>query len=151
MSGARLHANGVWCWTISAALAVATGCNQSQFPLVPVSGTVKFDGGNCPGPGNVTLQPLEIAKGLPKRPASGKFGTDGVFTVRSFNETEGVLPGRYRVVVSCISGGPDFSKKDPWGAVNYIAETYQPVELTITADSEPVVYDVDLPRRKESP
>ena len=136
------------CYLTLAALVWLGGCRQSEFPLVPVSGTVTFDGGACPAAGNVTFQPLDIPEGLPKRPASGKFGTDGSYSVNSFNGQEGVLPGRYRVDVSCFAGGPDFSKSDPWADVNYIAADYTPAELTIDADAGSVVYDIDVPRRK---
>ena len=123
------------------------GCQRSEYPLVQVSGTVTFDGGSCPAPGNVTFQPLEIREGLPKRPASGRFGRDGRYAVNTFSNNEGVLPGRYRVEVTCFAGVPDPSKPDPWGAVNYIAEKYKPAELTIEPDSPTVIHNLDVPRR----
>jgi hypothetical protein len=150
-----MRKNGRWepstsLLPVMPALLLLMGCNQSQFPLVPVTGTVTFDGGGCPGPGSVTLQPLEISQELPNRPASGNFKIDGAYTVNTFNNQQGVLPGRYRVVVSCLSGGPDFNKADPWGDVNFIAESYHPTELTIDADSGPVNLDIDVPLRKKS-
>jgi hypothetical protein len=134
--------------SVSMALA---GCQDSKYPLVVVTGKVTFDRGDCPASGNVTLQPLDIAKGLPKRPATGKFGVDGKYTVNAFNDIEGVLPGRYRVEVTCFSGAPDLSKPDPWGEVNYIADSYRPTELMIAEGSGSVVHDLDVPRRKKSP
>jgi hypothetical protein len=97
----------------------------------------------------VTFQPLEISKGLPSRPATGNFKSDGAYAVNTFSNRHGVLPGRYRVVVSCLSGGPDFSKSDPWGDVNYTAESYRPSELTVDAGGGSIEFDIDVPRRKK--
>ena len=138
------------CSVLMLAIALLSGCEQSKYELVAVSGRVTFDGENCPASGSVTFQPLEIAAGLPKRPATGKFGVDGEYTVNSFSDSEGVMPGRYRVEVTCFAGGPDLSAPDPWAAVDYIAEEYEPTELTIDEDNGSVKYDIDVPRRRKT-
>lgn len=144
--GARFG-EGRWLCSASLLAVIIAGCNQSKYPLVSVSGTVTFDGEKPPKSGSVTLQPLEIAPGLPKRPATGNFDVSGNFTVNTFTDHKGVLPGRYRVEVTCFAGAPDPSQPDPWGAVDYIAEDYEPTELTIEPDSSAIVLDIDVPRR----
>ena len=124
------------------------GCDIGKFPLVPVQGRVTFDGATCPKAGNVTFQPIKIEEGLPRRPASAQFDVDGAYEVNAFPGQEGVLPGRYRVEVTCYSGAPDFSKSDPWGAVNYIDSSYKPMELVVDASSDAMRVDIDVPRNK---
>lgn len=133
-----------------AALPGICGCGSSEYPLVRMSGTVTFDGGECPAPGSVTLQPLEISGEMPNRPATGQFGADGRYAVNAFNNSKGVLPGRYLVEVTCFAGAPDSTKRDPWGSVDYIAEEYEPTEIIIESDSPELTYDIDVPRRDRS-
>ena len=73
------------------------GCSQGEYPLVELSGTVTFDGGECPGPGNVTLQPLEVSDELPKRPSSGRFGVDGHLHGEHFQRLQGCFAGALQV------------------------------------------------------
>jgi len=130
-----------------ATLICIGGCGKSEYPLVQLSGTVTFDGGECPSPGSVTLQPLEVSGEMPNRPATGQFGADGKYAVNAFNNSKGVLPGRYLLEVTCFAGAPDPSKPDPWASVDYIAEEYEPTEITISADSPKMVHDIDVPSR----
>jgi hypothetical protein len=116
--------------------------------MVPVSGKVTFAGGPCPGIGNVGFTPIEVAAGLPRRPGSGRFAADGSFVVTSFNEGDGLLPGRYEVRVLCYSGLPDPRSPDPWGDVSYVPEDYRPPELVVAVDSDPIKVEYDVPPKK---
>ncbi len=151
-SPALLSSLNRYCMLVGMVLLLCglNGCSQGEYPLVELSGTVTFDGGECPAAGNVTLQPLEVSGELPKRPSSGRFGVDGHYTVNTFSDSKGVLPGRYKLEVTCFAGAPDPNKPDPWGDVNYIAEEYEPTEITIEADSRHMIYDIDVPRRDRS-
>lgn len=122
----------------------ALGCGGNGLPVVPVRGTVTFDGGPCPAAGGLTFTPLEVAEGLPKRPGIASFGEDGTFIVTSFREGDGLVPGRYQVNVSCDSGLPNPSSPDPWGDVSYVAKDWQPPELVVDKGSGgmTVTYDV---------
>lgn len=132
-----------------AALAIAiSGCGGESLPLVSVKGVVTFGGGDCPAPGNVTFQPLEVAAGLPHRPASAKFGTDGRFEATSFRPGDGLVPGSYKVSITCYTGLPDPSSKDPFGDINEVPSDYAPEVLVVEADSDPVVQNYDVPLKK---
>jgi hypothetical protein len=133
---------------ISMPCALLAGCGGELLPLVPVSGVVTFDGGECPGPGNVTFQPLEVAAGLPNRPASGKFDRDGRYSVTSFQPGDGLLPGRYQVAVTCYSGLPNPKSRDPFGDVNHVPEDFRPDDLVVEAGSSPVQLDLNVPPKK---
>ena len=109
-----------------------------------------FAGGPCPAPGNVTFTPIEVDAGLPRRPGSGLFKTDGQLVVSSFNEGDGLVPGRYKVTITCYSGLPDPRSKDPWGDVSYVPKTYQPPELLVKADGGPVEVSYNVPPKKKT-
>jgi hypothetical protein len=131
-------------------IVVLGGCKRGNgLPMVPVSGKVTFAGGTCPAPGNVTFTPIEVDAGLPRRPGSGLFKTDGQLVVSSFSEGDGLVPGRYKVTITCYSGLPDPRSKDPWGDVSYVPRTYQPPELLVKADGGPVEVSYDVPPKKK--
>jgi hypothetical protein len=73
-------------------LSVVTGCSDGWPKRVPVSGQVLIDG-----------KPLEVGfiqvlvEG--HRPASGKIGPDSRFTLTTFDQGDGCVPGKHRVVV----------------------------------------------------
>lgn len=123
-------------------LILCWGCSKSPLEMVPVSGRITMDGGPLPVPGMIWFAPIEVPEGLPKRPAAGKFDTDGEFSVRSFRPGDGLIPGKYRVWIQCL--------KEPVSAglprgVSYIAEDYDWPELLIergTTEAVEVNYDV---------
>lgn len=142
------HARTAWLLLGGLAVGTLAGCGGNDLPLVPVSGTVTFDGGPCPAVGNVNFTPIEVAPGLPKRPGSGRFREDGKFVVTSFKEGDGLLPGRYRVAITCFSGLPDRSSPDPFGAVSYVPDDYRPVELVVEEGDDPITVNYDVPPKK---
>lgn len=132
---------------VSAALA---GCNHDPLQKVQVTGTVTFDGGACPESGRVTFSPLEVAEGLPNRPASGSFGKDGKYRVYSFRPGDGVVPGRYSVSVSCFDPSKVSSVPNDAEilAASYVGHSFEPQELMIEAGSGTVTHDFDVPLRQ---
>lgn len=132
---------------IITALLVA-GCGGNGMPLVAVSGKVTFDGNQPPAPGSIAFQPLEMEAGLPKRPGRAKFDESGQYQVSSYTENDGLLPGKYRVVVTCDNGQPDPNSPTPFEDITMIGPNYEPKEVTIERDSSPVTLDLDVPRKK---
>jgi len=124
------------------------GCNTDDKGLIPVSGTVTFDGGPPPAPGIVQFMPLETASGGTKRSALGRFDTDGQYSASSFLPDDGLYPGKYAVMIVCNKGDLDYSKKDPFRDVSYIADGYKGQELVVEADSDEVTLDLDVPLKK---
>jgi hypothetical protein len=74
-----------------------TGCGSSEdLPeMVPVTGSVVY-AGDPVSTGAVRFVPEDETKG---RLAIGDIQSDGTFTMKSFNDQEGVVPGNYRVVI----------------------------------------------------
>ncbi len=152
-----IHPNSISRPCIRPSLAIGfvlialVGCGRDNgLQIVPVSGKVTFAGGPCPAAGTVTFTPLEVAAGLPRRPASGTFHEDGTFFVTSFKKGDGLIPGRYKVTVSCDSGLPDPRSPDPWGDVSYVAKGYEPPELVVEAGSDPIEVNYDVTPKKKS-
>ncbi|MBN1851180.1 MAG: hypothetical protein JW829_00590, partial [Pirellulales bacterium] len=114
-------------------VVILIGCGPSGPTCIPVHGTVTFDGGPCPAGGTITFSPIETPEGIPRRPGSGKFGVDGKFEVTSYAPGDGLLPGRYRVRIECLSGVPP-QRLGGFEEVSYIAPGYVPNELVVSAD-----------------
>ena len=89
-------------WFTVVSVAALAGCNHDPLKKVHVHGTVTFDGGTCPGAGRITFSPMEVAAGIPRRPASGKFQEDGKYDAMSFRPGDGLMPGKYSVGVACF-------------------------------------------------
>ena len=81
---------------------------------MPVNGRVTLDGGPWPKEGTITFTPVGEGEGsdaTQTRPGSGKFGTDGAFTVGSFEPGDGLFPGRYQVGIECLDAEPGMDNK----------------------------------------
>ncbi|MBN2294658.1 MAG: hypothetical protein JXM70_19675 [Pirellulales bacterium] len=86
-----------------------SGCGPSRPEMVPTSGTVTIDGKAPLEPGTLYFHPIETAKGLPARPATATFDTSGRYTVKSFEEGDGLIPGRYKVSAECWEVPPNMA------------------------------------------
>jgi hypothetical protein len=73
-------------------LIAAAGCGSRQPQTFPVSGQVSYKGKSVER-GTVTFNPI---KG---RPASGNIGPDGRYSLTTFKDGDGALPGRCRVTI----------------------------------------------------
>lgn len=100
-------------------------------PTVPVSGKVTFDGGPPPHDGTMSFISVGPSEGLPQRDGNARFGVDGAFSVTSYREGDGLLPGTYQVQVNCYKHDPDYGNADPFEEASAISPDYQPMEITI--------------------
>lgn len=83
-------------WTLAGlALLTALGCGEGRPERVPASGRVLIDG-----------LPLEhgFVQVVPEgdRPATGQLGPGGRFTLTTFEENDGVVPGRHPAAVIAV-------------------------------------------------
>ena len=90
---------------LSATLAVAAvlplGCGSSGPEMVPIRGTVKFDGTPLTG-GTVEYIPTEPQG----RKAIGRIADDGTFELTTFKDGDGAIVGSYKVVVTALAPHP---------------------------------------------
>lgn len=138
----------LFAW-LAAAAVLSVGCSGSGLPLVPVSGKVTFNGGPCPKAGTIAFIPASDAgvPGLPHRAGRATYDVDGKFTVTSFKEGDGLLPGRYRVDVECVNGIP--SATTPWEQISFVPTDYKPPELVVEEGQSAIEVNYDVPPKKK--
>ncbi|TWT63686.1 hypothetical protein [Rubinisphaera italica] len=68
-----------------------------KYPTAPVSGILKIDGKPF-GPAVIEFVPVEKNDKL--RIASGQVADDGSFKVGTYDKTDGVIPGSYKVEIT---------------------------------------------------
>jgi hypothetical protein len=124
------------------------GCGSDGIGTIPVSGQIRFDGGPCPAEGTIAFSPIAPQEGVPRRPGTARFQKDGHFTVTSFEEGDGLLPGRYLPILSCWKGEP--SNKDPnsYERLNCIPAGYKPNEVVVDPTNKSVHVRIDVPTKK---
>ena len=132
-------------------MAVA-GCGAGDRPqTIPIQGTVTLAGGPWPKPGEVYFLPIAPKDGFPRRAAVARFETDGKFSSpTSWVEGDGIVPGRYRVYVTCWKTPPTRSGPPP---VAYTDSKYQSgatsdIEMEADAESEGKEFRWDFPAAK---
>ena len=119
-----------YCW-IAASLALVIGCAPSG-PAgpkpTPVTGRVFLDD-EALGFGSVVFQP---ARG--GQPARSEIGADGKFTLSTYSDADGALPGKHSVRVLCYATQDPKNKTDkPQG--DSLGESLIPVKYTKSATS----------------
>lgn len=72
-----------------------SGCGGPK--LAPVTGTVRLEGEPV-GPGVILFQP-DKNKGNEGKAAMGNFGSDGVYTLKTYEEGDGALVGHHKVII----------------------------------------------------
>jgi hypothetical protein len=127
-------------------LLALTGCGGSNPITKQVRGTITFEGAPPPKIGKITLAPIEVAQGLPKRPASGDFDEAGAFTLTTFQPGDGIIPGRYSANILCWREPPTLATRL---SANYVPPTFQP-EFTVEVDGEePVEIHINVPKMQQ--
>lgn len=124
-------------WLASAVLLVAIGgCSDGRPVRVPVSGQVVIDG-----------QPVThgAIRFVPDgaRPASGKLGPEGRFTLGTFEDADGAVPGRHRVGVIALEidgsvqkwhAPKKYSRAETSGLVVEVSEPTDSLVIELTWD-----------------
>lgn len=128
---------------------LAGGCGDGGYPLTKVSGKVSFNGEPPPKPGRIafSLVPGTGRDGVPNRPGSATFGSDGKFEATTFEKGDGLLPGAYKVNVICISGLPGQSKS--YADVSLVPGDWKPDQLMISGEDRSVSVDYDIPPKNK--
>lgn len=108
---------------VSLAGCGGSGDSTPKLSTVPVSGKVTLDGSSF-GPGTIEFIPSE-GEGGETRLASGTIDAEGAFTLGSYTEDDGAVPGNYHVRIAKDSAA------DPSAASGLVTE-----ELTVTVPAE---------------
>lgn len=105
------------------------GCGGGAVEVVPVRGQVTWNGGPPPAEGVLYFTPVESWGNLPTRPAAAAFSETGHYSVQAFAGREGLIPGRYRVVVECWKTPPSGDDRDP-PPESHLPERYASAETS---------------------
>jgi hypothetical protein len=110
------------------------GCGgPTKVSPVPAKGTVK-SAGSLAG-SQIVLSPVKSdAENDHRTEASGVIGSDGSFTLTSYESGDGAAPGKYTVFITKASGGMDamMSKEDP--LKDLPAKFRNPVDSPLTVE-----------------
>lgn len=125
---------------------LAIGCGPNRPETVRVKGRVTLGGGEWPAAGMIIFTPLEAAEGFPRRPGRAFFDRKGRFTVTTFSEGDGLIPGKYRAAVHCGEPVNDMDAR----AKSYVPANYQSparsgLELTVPPGSGTLNVEYDIP------
>jgi hypothetical protein len=128
--------------------AACPGCGPDGLATVPVSGSITFGGAAPPAKGSIAFSPISVEHGMPRRPGTAEFDIDGRFAATSFREGDGLLPGRYRAIVSCWTGEPSNSDPKSFEQLNAVPKSYVPEEFTLESGGEPVTLSLEVPAKQ---
>jgi hypothetical protein len=132
---------------LALAVAMIAGCSDNGLPMVPVYGKVTFAGGPPPKPGSITFSPISIEPGLPNRPGTAQFDTNGEFQVTSFKKNDGLVAGTYQANIACWLKSPSASDPSSFDRFNAVPKGFEPPQVVVGADAGEVEVVIDVPKK----
>ena len=130
------------------ATTIFVGCTGSKLPIVPTTGKVTYGGGEWPADGTIFFTPISVEEGYPRRPATGRFKSDGAFKVTSFKPDDGLVPGTYSVKVTCYEKQPDASNQITFETYNLVPKDFKPDDVVVETTAQTVTVEFDVPKKK---
>jgi predicted small lipoprotein YifL len=135
------------------ALLAASGCGQKGPKLFPISGTVKFkDGTPVQGPdygrAKITFTPastdVDIKEGeIAQSGAGGDIEAQGRFTMSTYKKGDGVMPGKYKVLLRVWQGADDSTSAiDP----KYSDRDATDIDVTVDGPKKDLEFAVEKKR-----
>jgi hypothetical protein len=133
-------------------MVLLLGCSRVRpgIEIVKVEGRVSYGGQPMPAGGRLLFLPMaagdDRGSTRPNRPASATFAADGRFQATSWEPGDGLVPGRYAVVVECWQTPPTMGGPP---AVSHVPEAYQspattPLKLEVPGGGKPVRADLEI-------
>lgn len=127
-------------------LQLSLGCGDGRDARVPVSGVVTIDGEPLKH-GSITFIPIK-KPGVVSR-AGGASLEDGRFSVSSFTPNDGLIQGKYEVMVNAIEPMNETSQR--WHAPKKYASTKTSgLTLDVSKTMEEVKFDLSWEGEKQS-
>jgi hypothetical protein len=133
-------------------LAALSGCGGEPFSFVPVTGKITYgDGSLIPGDRVVVRFVPEAAATSGKDVAGSATGylnpKDGTFSgVTTHKEADGVVPGRYKVVVLAVENGPRGQAPTQAVPPRYRSAKDTPLKVEVTPSKHEFTLTIDKPR-----
>jgi hypothetical protein len=107
---------------------------------VPVYGKVSMVGRDLPKVVRVFFQPT-ASEGV-VRPSVAQVDADGSYTVKAFKDSEGLLPGSYRIQVSYFDLKPGGNPNSEQG---WLERKHDAGELVVPEDADEVEHNIEVP------
>jgi hypothetical protein len=134
-----MPADRMWLAILAVCSAAILGCGNDR-EMIPVSGRITYGGGSWPKSGNITFAPLEASGSTPLRPGAGAFKEDGAFVVGSYRPGDGLRPGKYHVIVSCVD-------VDTGVKIEHVPADFKTEELVIEPGQDDIELNFDVPKK----
>ena len=116
------------------------GCSDGGPATVPVYGTLSFAGREQPKFCRLYFKPIEAE--TITRPSFTTPEADGSYEVKSFRQSNGLLPGKYKVEVSYFDLKPG---ANPNVETSYAESVFDAGELVVDADSDGIEHNIEVP------
>jgi hypothetical protein len=133
---------GAW----AVALVLAAGCGNPR-GTVPVEGRVTFSGQPPSHSGFVYFVPRsDDPSAAGRRPGTAIFAKDGSFKATTFEDGDGLIPGTYKVRVTCeMSAASPTKVSQSSPAKNLVPESFKPADVTVPSDGpRPFRVEIDV-------
>jgi hypothetical protein len=122
--------------------AASSGCSTSEFDLAPVAGRVTIDGQPFTQ-GKVMFAPIAVGESRQAgRPALGRLGPDGAFSLSTYEQDDGAVVGEHWVTViynepkdpAQAGPKPGFSRVSVPEKVTVAAEKDNRIDIALTRE-----------------
>ena len=128
-------------------LCIASSCGSQPASTYPVTGKVTYPDGSPVTGGMVEFEPRETASGQ-RDCARGAIQPDGSYSLSTFREGDGAVPGHHRVVVQDLypSDDPQPGARTWKPALDPRFRRYETSGLQYDVKPEPNVIHIRLPQ-----
>jgi hypothetical protein len=127
---------------LALAALVACGCSGERFTSVPVSGRVTIGGQAPPKECYVFFALTKVAEGTPNRPSMTTVKPDGTYAVKSFRDSQGLIPGTYNVMVAYTVLKPG---GNPNSDASWVERRYEAGEFVVDGKSGAIEHNIEVP------
>ena len=128
-------------WALVAiGLAVCAGCSDSGPKTVPVYGQVAMAGRDLPKVCRLFFVPVSASG--PVRPSVAQMEEDGFYEVKAYKDSDGLLPGTYRIEVAYFDLKPG---GNPDSEAGWTERKHDAGELVVPEDADEVEHNIEVP------
>jgi len=127
------------CVAVVTILPWLEGCSEGPVKTVRVYGKVTFADRTPPTSTEIVFQPVKVEG--PKRPSITELEPDGTYQVKAFQNSKGLIPGTYHILLNFHEPKPggNLKAESGWKHTNYDAG-----EVDVAADSSGVEHNIEV-------
>ena len=120
-------------------LFFSVGCSEGPIKTVPVYGKITFADRNAPERADLVYQPLKVDG--PLRPSFSVMEPDGSYRMKAFERSKGLIPGKYRIIVTLHDAKPggNLQLESGWKTT-----TFDAGEVDVPAVAAGLEHDIEV-------